>query len=52
MTRTEAVKAGCKCNLADWGKHRDNINPICDNFEEDMWGLCLHCEHEEACHEN
>jgi len=37
----------CKCDPESWCVE---VPAICEKFEADPVGMCLTCEHEEACH--
>lgn len=36
-------REGCECEVL-------HVGPICDRFDDDDTGICMRCEHEEACH--
>lgn len=49
--RPYVIPVACKCNPIEW-RDPDRIPAICRNWTPMDAGsdMCLHCEHEEACH--
>ena len=42
------IKDACKCEPDAWFQPP---RKICDKFEAEPLGMCMHCEHDEACHD-